>query len=198
MSDQSILVSSVIFAELCDSEGSGSSKIADSLYTMCAKFASKEEATYSSLMRQISKRFPPEILKQFRVVYKDSFDQALLNEQENPEDIALDEVMKFVDELDEDMEKVASAIEMGDPQYAGKYIAEMIKFLMRKISVERRAKSISGLRKKIYSLNEHELASKKMPASSALGQAISLTKNILMMHPPQYIRDVLNSIVGNL
>ncbi len=160
--------------------------------------SSNEEVTYSSLIRQLNDKFPPEILKQFKIIYKDTFDEALLSNQNNPEEIALQEAVKFVDGLQDNLAKVASAIEMGDPTYAGKYIAEIIQFLMRKISPARRPKSINSLKRKIHMLNENELASKKMPASSAIGQAISLTKNILMMHSPSYIRTVLNSIVRSL
>lgn len=157
-----------------------------------------EDVSYSSLMRQIKDKYPSEILKQFRKIFKDAFDNAIINGEENPEDIALDEAMLFLDGLEDNIQKVASAIEMGDPLYAGKYIAEIIKFLMRRISPERRKKSINGLRKKIFMLNEFDIANKNMPASSSLGQAISLTKNLLMMHSPGYIRAVLNSIVGHL
>lgn len=160
--------------------------------------SSNEEVTYSSLIRQLTDKFPPEILKQFKQIYKNTFDNALLENQKNPEEIALQKSIEFVDGLQDNLAKVASAIEMGNATYAGKYIAEIIKFLMRKISIQRRPKSINSLKRKIFMLNENELAGKKMPASSAIGQAISLTKNILMMHSPQYIRSVINSIVGNL
>lgn len=161
-------------------------------------FASDEDVTYSSLIRQIDSKFPKEILTQFKKIFKDAFDGALLEGKENPEKIALNEAISFVDGLEDNMAKVASAIEMGDPNYAGKYIAEIITFLMRRISIDRREKSINGLKKKIYMLNEHDIANKKIPASASLGQAISLTKNILMMHSPAYVRTVLNSIVRNL
>jgi len=162
------------------------------------KASSDEAPTYSSLIRQLNDNFPPEILKEFKQIYKQKFDEALITKQSNPEELALQEAIKFVDSLKDNIAKVASAIEMGDPTYAGKYIAEIIQFLMRKISPPRRPKSINSLKRKIYMLNENELSGKKMPASSALGQAISLTKNILMMHSPSYIRTVLNSIVSNL
>jgi len=157
-----------------------------------------EEITYSSLIRQITAKFPPEILKQFKQIYKNVFDNALIEEESNPEELALQEALKFIDSLEDNLAKVASAIEMGDPSYAGKYIAEIIKFLMRRISRERREKSINGLKKKIYMLNEYNISNKKIPASASIGQAISLTKNILMMHSPNYVRAVLNSIVRNL
>lgn len=162
------------------------------------KASKEEEITYSSLMRQIARRHSPDILREFRKIFKDTFDQAILANKQDAEELALAAGLGFLNSLDDNIEKVASAIEMGDPVYAGKYIAEIIKFLLRRISPARRAKSISGLRRKIHMLNEVDIAQKKMPASSALGQAISLTKNLLMMHSPDYVRAVINSIVRNL
>lgn len=160
--------------------------------------SSGDDVSYSAIMRELNNKYPPEILTKFRQIYKSNFDEALINGEKNPEEKALNSALQFINELDVDISKVAAAIEMGDATYAGKYIAEIIKFLMRRISVDRRSKSINGLKKKIYMLNEYDISNKKMPASASLGQAISLTKNILMMHSPQYVRAVLNSIVRNL
>jgi hypothetical protein len=191
MSNNSLLISSVLFSELCKSD----CELAPSDYKVAS---GKEEVTYSSLLRQIGKSHSPDILREFRRLFKEAFDQALLNNSENAEELAMQAGLEFLNGLDNSMQKAASAIEMGDPVYAGKYIAEIIKFLMRRISPERREKSLNGLRRKIYMLNETDIAQKKMPASSALGQAISLTKNLLMMHPSSYIREVINSIVRHL
>lgn len=161
------------------------------------KNASKN-ITYTELLRSLNKKYPAEIVREFRKIFKDAFDDALLNGEKNPEEFAMQEAVKFVDELGANLAKTAAAIDMGEASYAGKFIAQFIKFLMRKISIENRPKALNNLKNKIYLLNENELAAKKMPASSAIGQAISLTKNLLMTHSPQYIREVLNSIAGNL
>lgn len=154
-----------------------------------------EEITYSSLLRTLNKKYPREIVKKFKEIYKSHFDQALIEKDPKPEDIALSALLEFINELDNKLTKAASVSEMGDPIFAGKYISEIIKFITRRISPERRSKSLENLKKKIYLLNEYELAGKKMPASSSLGQAITLTKTLLMTKSPQYIRAVLNSIV---
>lgn len=158
----------------------------------------KEEPTYSALMRDLGKKYDQDILRKFRETFKEAFDQALLSGDEDPEKTALNTAIDFVNELDENLSKVASAIQMGDPEYAGKYISEIIKFLCRRIDKDNRKKSLNNLKKKLYLLNEFDLSKKKMPASASLGQAISLTKNLLMMHPPSYVRAVLNSIVKYL
>lgn len=156
------------------------------------------DVTYTEMLRRLNKKYPAEIVKEFRTIFKDTFDDALLQGEEDPEAPALEAAMEFIDTLDQGVSKVAGAIEMGDPLYAGKYIASMITFLMRRISMERRSKAMNNLKNKIYAINEFDISRKKMPASSSIGQAISLTKNLLMMHPPQYVRAVLNSIVSNL
>ena len=195
MNNTSLLIHGSLFQELCSADKRDLSKIA---IIKNKKVFASDDITYSSLMRQVADKYPKEILIQFKKIFKDTFDQAVINGKTNPEEIALQESVKFIDGLKDNIGKVASAIEMGDAVYAGRYIAEIISFLMRRISPQRRDKSINGLKRKIHMLNEYDIANKKIPASASLGQAISLTKNILMMHSPHYVRAVLNSIVRNL
>lgn len=97
------------------------------------------------------------------------------------------------------MYKMASAvIEMGDPGAAGKGIAQIVKFLMERISPASRNASFAKLRNKIWYLNEQEISSKKTPQSASMGQSITFIKTILNGHPPDYIRRVLENIVRNL
>lgn len=99
---------------------------------------------------------------------------------------------------DQFIKRIASAIDLGDPAFSGKYLADLIRFLLRRISAPNRQKAIESLKKKIYYINEFDIAAKKTPPSSSMGQSITLIKTILLEHPPQYIRNVLNSIVRNL
>lgn len=92
----------------------------------------------------------------------------------------------------------AGIIEMGDPVHAGRGIADIVRFLLERISVEKRRGSLNNLRYKIWNLNEWELGAKKTPSSASLGQAITFIKTILMGHSPIYIRSVLKEIVRNL
>lgn len=97
------------------------------------------------------------------------------------------------------MYKLATAvIEMGSPEDAGKGIADIVKFMLRRISPQSRPKSMTSLRKKIWELNENEISSKKTPPSASMGQAITFIKTILIGHNPSYIRDVISHIVTNL
>lgn len=165
------------------------------------KSASKEEDkdSYSSIMRDLRKNYDDETVKKFQKQFKSLFDAALLSGSEEPENV-LQEALECISLEDDEhaMKKLAAAIDMGDANYAGKYLADLVKFLVKRISPERRPKSVESLRKKIYYLNEYQIAGKKTPPSSAMGHAISTIKTVLLEHSPQYIRTVLNSIARNL
>lgn len=92
----------------------------------------------------------------------------------------------------------ASTIDLGDPVQAGKGIAEIIKFLLKRIDPHSRPMSQEKLRAKIWNLNEYQMSAKKSPASASLGQSISFVKNVLNGHNADYIRAILREIVGNL
>ncbi len=161
---------------------------------------SSHEDSYSSIMRDLNKNEENEKMSIFQQVFKDEFDKEVISGSDEPEKLALDKAIRAIAEptYDEMLIRTASVLEMGDPKYAGKYLAELIKFLMRRISEGKRQHSIDNLKKKIYYLNEFDIASKRAPASSALGQAITLIKHILIEHNPKYIREVLNSVVRSL
>lgn len=89
-------------------------------------------------------------------------------------------------------------IQLGHPKPAGKALADIIKFMTGRIKSSRRQKSIEKLKGKIWHLNEYELSNVKLPATSGLGQAITLLKTVLNGHRPEYIRQVIVSVVENL
>lgn len=89
-------------------------------------------------------------------------------------------------------------IQMGDAAHAGKGIADIVKFLMQRISIDGRSQALMKLREKILNLNEQEISGKKTPASASLGQSITFIKTILNGHPPAYIRSILTEIAKNL
>lgn len=159
-----------------------------------------EDNSYSSIMRDLRKSHDEEIVRKFQREFKNRFDTAIVSGALDPEKEVLEDALKCVSFEDSERAilKAASAIELGDPEYAGKYLADLVKFLTRRISPERRNLSMDNLKKKIYYLNEYNIASKKTPPSSSLGQSITLLKTILLEHSPEYIRKVLNSIVRHL
>jgi hypothetical protein len=92
----------------------------------------------------------------------------------------------------------AVVIQMGEPETAGRGLADIVIFLLGRIKEDKRKEAINSLRTKIWNLNEHEISSKKTPASASLGQSITFIKTVLNGHNPAYIRQILTYIVKNL
>jgi hypothetical protein len=161
------------------------------------KKASKEES-YSSVMRDLNKADDKDAMKRFQTAFKEAFDDALLDGGEHPEEEALEKAFEAIDGGQEALEKAASAINLGDPDTAGQYLAQLLKFVLRRISPERRGKSIENLKRKVYYINEYDLAAKRSPASASIGNSITLLKTLLLEHKPEYIRATLNSVVKYL
>jgi len=155
---------------------------------------SSSNITYTSVIRSLKN--DKDLVKKFKEKYKEAFDHLFINGESDIDEKSLEEALKVIE--DKSILKNANAIPMGDPIIAGKSIADLIKFLMQKISEENRPKSLNNLKRKIQNLNEIEISSKQMPASSAIGQSILLIKHMLFSHSPQYVRAVLNSIASNL
>lgn len=172
------------------------------------KASHDDEVTYTSMLRKLNKQFDPEVVHEFRSIFKHTFDQALIDQQPHPESIALEQAMQFVDGLGNDAQAAHFAAfdhlakyagtELGDPVSVGKYLAALIHFILRRISNENRSKVVHNVRNRLYALNEVELASKRMPASSSIGQCLTIVKHLLFGKSPQYVRQVLNSIAGSL
>src|ERR1019366_4648858 len=168
-------------------------------YNAYCKVAKKtDEDSYSATMRELNKSYDKDVDLKFQKEYKKLFDDKYLAGEENPEDGILEKAMECIAAEQFSMVKVGNAIEMGDPNQAGLYLSQLIRFMCKRISPERRQHSIDGLKRKIYYLNEFDIASKRTPSSSALGQAITLLKTLLLEHSSDYIRKTINSIVSNL
>lgn len=166
--------------------------------------ASKEE-TYSSLTRSIKDKYSPEVLKEFRTIYKNTFDQALLDNETNPEDLSLQAVQQFLHELGDDtaiaslsLSLVKQADELGTPDAVGLYLSNLIRFIFRRISSLNRNKSINNIKRKILALDEYNIAVKKLPPAASIGQGLVIIKHLMFGKDPAYIRQVLNSIANHL
>lgn len=162
-----------------------------------------DEFSYSAMIRKLREKASKEQVIEFLTIYKKNFDRSIKNRLQKPEKIALQKtVIEFNKlhkiKLNKEIIKNAAVSELGNPQVVGKYLSNIVKFIMNKISQENRQKSINNLKNKFYYMNENEIASKKMPASSALGQSITFVKHVLFNHDSRYIREVLNSLVKNL
>ncbi len=172
----------------------------------------RPDLSYSYIMRQLRQAGDPDRVREFQIAFKKAFDEAYLENIENLDDVALlqaiqecklqpSEIDKTAEEkeVESELTKVAQvAADLGDPAFAGRAIAEIIKFLMRKIPYEQRPSRVIAMRPKILGMDEYEMASKKSPATASMGQSITLIKTLLNGKDPAYIRKTLENIVGNL
>lgn len=162
-----------------------------------------KEISYSAMLRELRKKAPKECIFHFMKIYKNEFDKAIKKELQKPESVAMQNALILFNKqhnikLNKNLIKNAAVTELGDPRIVGKYLSDIVKFILTRIKPENRQRSIDNLKRKIYSLNENELSFKEMPASSALGQSITFIKHVLFNHNAFYIREVLNNIVRNL
>lgn len=161
--------------------------------------------SYSAILRKLRKNNDAVTVQEFQKIFKQIFDSCVYDENFNDEEIksCLIKALKlfgcnFKIKIDKDFIKSAAVIQTGDPDQAGKYLSDLVKFLTSRISIEKRQTALQHLAQKILLLNEHEIASKNMPVSASLGQAITLIKNILTDHDAGYIRQVLNNLAKYL
>lgn len=162
-----------------------------------------DDWSYSAIMRKLRERGTKEQVTTFLKIYKNLFDKAIKEKLNKPEKVALQNAaIKFGKiykiKFSKKLVKKAAVAELGDPVLVGKYLADIIRFILNRISVEKRPGAIANLRNKLYALNERELSDKKMPASSALGQSITFVKTVLFNQDQSYIRKVLNHLVRSL
>ena len=119
-----------------------------------------EELTYSALMRKLRRKAPPECVREFMKIFKKYFDNAVKNKLQKPDSVAMQNALllfnkKHKIKLSKDIVKNAAISELGDSRLVGKYLSDIVKFIMTRISSEKRAKSLYGLKLKIYNLNEN-------------------------------------------
>lgn len=162
-----------------------------------------EEFSYSALMRKLRKKASSEQVLLFLKYFKQQFDKAVKLKLQKPEKIALQNSLvafnkKYKVKLPKKMVKNAAVSELGNAILVGKYLADIIRFTLSKIPVEKRGRAINSVKKKIYTLNEREISMKNLPPTSAIGQSITFVKHVLFNHDPIYVREVINNLVRNL
>jgi len=96
------------------------------------------------------------------------------------------------------MIKLASVLDLGDPDLAGKSLADIVLFLLRRIPSGERPKAISSMIAKVRNINSQEVAGKNMGDYSSMGQSLTFIKNVLSGHDEGYVRRVLDSIIRNM
>lgn len=162
-----------------------------------------DEFSYSALMRKLRQEATPEQVKVFLTLFKAQFDRAVKSKINKPERIALQNaIVKFHKmhpvKLDKKMVKCAAITELGDAETVGKYLSDIVKFILARLPEQKRPRAAQILKQKFAVLSENAIAGKKMPNSSVYGQAITFVKHVLFNQDATYIRYVLNSLSRNL
>jgi hypothetical protein len=162
-----------------------------------------DEFAYSAIMRKLRQKGKPEQVKQFLAIYKQQFDKAVKGKLHKPEKIALQNTMVrfnklYKVKLDTKMVKCATVAELGNAQLVGKYLSDIVKFTLQHLPSDKQQHALNNLKQKFTVMSEEEIASKQLPESSALGQAITFVKHVLFNHDAKYVREVLNSLVRSL
>ena len=159
--------------------------------------------SYSAIMREMRQEASKEQVREFLVYFKREFDKAVKKRLQKPEKVALQNSLirfnkKHQIKVKKKLVKNAAISELGDPSLVGRYLADIGKFTLNKLPIERRAPAIEKLRSKFYSFNADEISQKHLPPTAAIGQSISFVKNVLVNQNPLYIREVLNNLASNL
>lgn len=162
-----------------------------------------DEFAYSAIMRKLRQNAEPEQVKEFLRLFKTYFDVSVKSEKHNPGQIALQRAVvslskKYTIKLDKDMVKSAAVAELGNADQVGKYLSDIVKFILNRIPPEKRLQATEVLKQKFATLNESEISSKNLPQAAAYGQAITFVKHVLFNQDSRYVRDVLNSLVRSL
>lgn len=159
--------------------------------------------SYSAIMREMRQEASKEQVREYLILFKKEFDKAIKAKLQKPEKVALqNSLVKFNKKhkikIKKKLIKNAAVSELGDPIQVGKYLADIVKFTINRIPLEKRQAAVDSLRKKFYAMNADEIAQKNLPPTSGIGQSITFVKHVLFNHDSQYIREVLNNLVSNL
>jgi hypothetical protein len=159
--------------------------------------------SYSAITREMRQEASKEQVTEFLTYFKKEFDKAVKLRLQKPEKIALQNSLvkfnkKYKIKVNKKLVKNAAVSELGDPALVGKYLADIVRFTLNRIPLEKRTGAIDSLKKKFYSFNANEIAQKELPPTSAIGQSITFVKHVLFNHDATYVRAVLNNIVRNL
>ena len=162
-----------------------------------------DDFSYSAIMRMMRKEADPEQVRKFLTLFKLEFDKAVKKKLQKPEKVALqNSLIKFNKfhkiKLKKKLIKNATVSELGDPSLVGRYLADIVKFTLKKLPPDKRAGAIESLRTKFYSFNAAEIAHKDLPDTASIGQSITFVKHVLFNHDEAYVREVLNNLARNL
>ncbi len=77
-------------------------------------------------------------------------------------------------------------------------IADIIKTMISRMSLEGRQKALPNIKKRLNDLNVNDMAQKKSPGGASIGTSISIVKNILNGKDAFFIRMVMKELQKKL
>ena len=78
-----------------------------------------------------------------------------------------------------------------DPRQAAYSIFKIIQFMFHRVPVRLRGRYFRRLRGKMLRISPVDLGTRRLPSSAAIGQAIGITKNLLMGLDPGFVGQVI-------
>src|SRR5208282_5672113 len=102
-----------------------------------------DEFSYSAIMRKLRQKGSPEQVKQFLQIFKLQFDKAVKGKLQKPEKVALQNTMLRFNKLhkikiNKDMVKNAAITELSNAALVGKYLSDIVRFTLNRISPDKR------------------------------------------------------------
>ena len=155
-----------------------------------------DEMTYSAIMREAKKKQYFGFLSDFADAYKAILDKLYVKDG-NPDD-AISHTMNILKKKYKIITVKKEATVEVSYQELGRAIANVILFLASRIKPENRTGIVAKMVRRIYYINDAELASKHTPPGAVFGQAITLIKTVLRDRDPGFIRLVINEVIKYL
>lgn len=149
--------------------------------------------TLSGIMRQLNKQCSDKEITYFLKLYFNNFNE-LVDTDPNAEKTSLVKSLKDFSTV-VSIKKQAS---VEPPDVIANNLINIIHLLVTKIKNENQAKAIASIKQKLNIISINDLATKNMPASSAIGQSISFVKQVLFDKDPAYIKNILTKVIQKL
>lgn len=162
-----------------------------------------DEFAYSAIVRKLREKGNKEQVTLFLKTFKSQFDKAIKNKLQKPEKIALQNAVVIFNKthkikLSKELLKNAAVSELGSASQIGKYLSDIVKFIIARMPIEKRQSALQKIKNKFYQMPAEEISSKNLPDSAAIGQSITFVKHVLFNHDTNYIKEVLENLVKNL
>ena len=151
--------------------------------------------TYSAEMRRLHKENPKKMME-FARAFKSAFDKAIINRVDDHQNIALLQAKHSIAHISTNtLVKLAQTVlsSSRNPTEVGASLAQMIKILIDKIPNQKEA--LTNVRNKILKIDPTKLSLSTIPKTAAYGQSITLVKTLLTGYSPEYINQVLTSVI---